>query len=611
MSKHLLILICLACAAFSLDGFAGAGRTSAAVPSTTTYVYTGSEQTFPVPPNVTGIDVIMYGGPGAPCCGGALFPQGGDPGFVEADIPVPAGVSTLYVEVGGGGTAGAGGWNGGGAGPAGGGGASDIRTVSCGACTNGGSTASLNSRLVVAGGGGGASAAQAGGNAGYTVSTQCSLCGAQATPVLNAGGAAATQSAVTAYCQGKGDMDGEPGSDGFLGVGGAAATFFLTGPVDGGGGGGWYGGGGGGQCYGSGAVATARAGAGGGGSTGVPNGLNVVIATAASISAGQVGIATPVPTPSTTPTVSGGVEVGDALSESHAQWSSAELPVSGYSYRWERCNTSGASCTPIGGAIGPTYTLVHADDGHTIRVQETAVNFFGSSAAPATSTATAVVGEPPLSTAAPTVTGIPTEGATLLEKHAAWTDAPLTGYHVQWLRCGELSCSPIGGATAYSYTLGAADIGSTIKVQETATNSFGTSAAATSAATPTVQATKFELLGPPKAQARRVSFMLSCDAAAGAVCRGSAQVTTLERRVRGKVVALLERPKKHSKTALLGSKGIMLAAGAQEKIVVAINLRGAQLLAHFPRIPATLTITLLNTNPPAKLVARTTIRRRR
>ena len=366
-----------------------------------TYTYTGSEQTFAVPANVTGVDVVAVGAQGATFSDDIVTEAGGAGGELTApEVPLPAGTSTLYVEVGGVGTAGAGGWNGGGGGPLGGGGASDIRTVSCStSCATGGSAASLNSRLAVAGGGGGASDDAVGGFSENRGGESCDLCGGGGR--LTEAGTAQSATEVTSYCKGEGDQNGEVGNDGELGLGGAGAYLFLTGtPESGGGGGGWYGGAGGAQCYDSGAVATAIAGSGGGGGSGtVAPSYSVLFAD--TTDPAEVIITAPVPTATTTPTVAGGLTVGDMLSETHAQWSTP-MPLTGYTYQWERCDASGASCTAIAGATAQTYTLVTGDLGDTMRVQEIAENFYGTSATPSTSAASGVIGEPPSATSVTT-----------------------------------------------------------------------------------------------------------------------------------------------------------------------------------------------------------------
>lgn len=123
---------------------------------------------------------------------------------------------------------------------------------------------------------------------------------------------------------------------------------------------------------------------------------------------------------------------------------------------------------------------------------------------------------------------------------------------------------------------------------------------------PTV--TKFMLVASPVASSTGVSFSLACQAAAGSVCRGLAQLTTLERLLGTRIVALNARSKRHSKRVLVGATSFTLAAGAQKKIAVPLNRTGKRLLARFKRIPATLKITLLNTKPPTTITTKTTIK---
>lgn len=227
--------------------------------------YTGGEQTLVVPAGVSDVAITAVGAPG----GGSL---GGASGTASATVTVTPG-STLYVEVGGAGTAVAGGFNGGGApgtgassgGAGGGGGASDVRTI-CMACAN-----SLASRLVVAAGGGGSGAfglpngeiaaggaADAGGQAGLTSTGNTSDKGG------GGGGAASGSSGGALGAGGAADSGGTPGGPGTagafgLGGNGGGGTANTTG---GGGGGGYQGGGGGG---GGGASIGDQGGGGGGG----------------------------------------------------------------------------------------------------------------------------------------------------------------------------------------------------------------------------------------------------------------------------------------------------------------------------------------------------------
>lgn len=210
-------------------GGLGAGVSPAAAADTTTFTYTGGEQTYTVPTGVHALSITAYGAPGGSGPKGA----GGGGAVVDAIVPVVAG-TTLYVQVGGVGSAGgAGGFNGGGHGVAGGGGgASDVRTQPRSV-----SLTALDSRLVVAGGGGG-TAYGTGGYAGHTSVVGAGDGGKGSIAVAGPGGDGGL--GPPAGLGGKGRLAPD-GDDGTLGSGGASSLF-----AGGGGGGGYYGGGGGG-----------------------------------------------------------------------------------------------------------------------------------------------------------------------------------------------------------------------------------------------------------------------------------------------------------------------------------------------------------------------------
>jgi len=215
---------------------------TAADPVTQTFTFTGAEQQFSVPANVTSLHVVLVGGKGGDLDGDA---SGGLGARVEADLAVVPG-TTLYVEVGGNGggegSSPVGGFNGGGNGgsctlalsvAAGGGGASDIRTAPRALA------GTLASRLIVAGAGGGRGDDGNGGAAGA------------AGAGLRAGGAGTLVG---------GGAGASGGGNGSLGQGGDGATSNFG--CGAGGGGGYYGGGGGGAT-----TNVISGGAGGGGSS--------------------------------------------------------------------------------------------------------------------------------------------------------------------------------------------------------------------------------------------------------------------------------------------------------------------------------------------------------
>jgi Glycine rich protein len=213
----------------------------AASPVDVPFAYTGAEQHFDVPADVTTVHVVLIGGRG-----GSGQQAGGHGARVVADVDVTPS-QTLYIEVGGSGVTGAAGFNGGGlpgsvgfAIPGGGGGGSDIRTIPRA------SAGSLASRVLVAGGGGGGAtgAGDVGGDAG------------SAGGGPNGGGAGGSSAGGAGGTAGDGTH--EPGTAGSLGAGGGGGR---SPDFDGaGGGGGYYGGGGGGS-------GPSSSGGGGGGSS--------------------------------------------------------------------------------------------------------------------------------------------------------------------------------------------------------------------------------------------------------------------------------------------------------------------------------------------------------
>jgi hypothetical protein len=96
---------------------------------------------------------------------------------------------------------------------------------------------------------------------------------------------------------------------------------------------------------------------------------------------------------------------------------------------------------------------------------------------------------PPSNTSAPTISGPPERHATLNASAGSWNGTTPISYAYQWLRCNDSgsSCKSIGHAKSASYEVSGNDVGNTLRVQVTATNSAG-SGQATSAQTAKVSA---------------------------------------------------------------------------------------------------------------------------
>ena len=97
----------------------------------------------------------------------------------------------------------------------------------------------------------------------------------------------------------------------------------------------------------------------------------------------------------------------------------------------------------------------------------------------------------PVNTAVPVVVGTLRQQQPLSASTGSWSNNP-TGYAYQWRRCGTggLSCVDIASAVSSAYRVQAADVGSTLRVQVTASNAAGLGVPAASAATAGVQASR-------------------------------------------------------------------------------------------------------------------------
>jgi hypothetical protein len=218
-----------------------------------TFSYTGSEQTWTVPSDVTEVTAKCYGA-GGDTGGSSNVPGTG--GYGEKTFDVSPG-ETLYIYVGGAASGNSGGWNGGGDGSStsnenggGGGGGSDVR--------QGGNT--LSDRVTIAAGGGGAGGVYdntyGDGGDGGGDSGQNGEIGDSSSSNAGEGGGGGTQSSGgPAGADDDGTVNATSGS---LGSGGTGSS--QDGRGGAGGGGGYYGGGGGG-------AGTNGGGGGGGGSS--------------------------------------------------------------------------------------------------------------------------------------------------------------------------------------------------------------------------------------------------------------------------------------------------------------------------------------------------------
>jgi len=199
---------------------------------------------------------------------------------------------------------------------------------------------------------------------------------------------------------------------------------------------------------------------------------------AVSAPTGVVTLAAP-PVASSQPSAVGPTARGSTLTATGSTWTGDGPLVFGY--RWERCGAAGGGCATIPGASGQSYLLGASDVGFRLQVVVTATNAFGSGRI--SSILSGVIGSAPTSLAPPTLTGTMEVGQTLSAEPGRWTGTGPLVYTYVWQRCSRAgaSCASLAGATWSSYTLGADDLGSRLRVLVTASGPLGSATAASAA----------------------------------------------------------------------------------------------------------------------------------
>jgi hypothetical protein len=194
-----------------------------------------------------------------------------------------------------------------------------------------------------------------------------------------------------------------------------------------------------------------------------------------------------VPSNTVLPAITGTAAVGQTLTTSDGTW--AESPTS-FTYEWLRCPSSGGSadgsdCASIGVSTN-SYAVASGDVGFTLRSRVTAVNSDGQAKAVSNATAVVVAQAGPPNTAPPSISGTATVGSTLTANPGTWTGSSIT-FSYQWRQCDDAgaNCTSITGATGSTYVIASGDVGHTIRVAVTGTDSTGPNTV-TSAQTATV-----------------------------------------------------------------------------------------------------------------------------
>jgi hypothetical protein len=179
------------------------------------------------------------------------------------------------------------------------------------------------------------------------------------------------------------------------------------------------------------------------------------------------------------PKISGVKADGQLLSASNGLWKGT--PPFSYAYRWEACDALGASCSVIAGATASTYRPITSQLAGKLRVIVTASNAVGEASATSRPTSKIKPG-PPVSIAAPAVSGSLQEGQTLTASSGGWAGTGPFAFSYQWLRCAISGggCEQIPGATSPTYAAGAEDLAHNLAVVVTASGLLGTASATSS-----------------------------------------------------------------------------------------------------------------------------------
>jgi hypothetical protein len=205
--------------------------------------------------------------------------------------------------------------------------------------------------------------------------------------------------------------------------------------------------------------------------------LITVLATVlvAGVAAASSAAATGPPKSTARPTITGTAVVGKVLSAHPGSWSGT-LPIT-FKFQWARCSATGTGCTNITEAAQSQSFILTSDDlGHKLVIHVTATNSAGTNSRDSLPTAVVKPApvNAPVNTTPPAISGSPIEGNTMTASNGSWSGATAT-YAYQWQRCDTAGadCHSILGASSQTYTPTSLDVGGTLRVVVTATNSNG------------------------------------------------------------------------------------------------------------------------------------------
>ena len=199
------------------------------------------------------------------------------------------------------------------------------------------------------------------------------------------------------------------------------------------------------------------------------------------------------------PVISGTVQVDEELTALTDGIMDEDELDDVFTYQWVRVDADGTSNEEdITDETDATYTLTADERGKKVKVEVRFVDILGGEETRTSAPTATLAGAPNTAvTGAPTITGTAQVGETLTAVTTGIMDADgLTSptYTYQWIRVDGTDEADIASANSSTYTLGDADLGTTLKVRVTFDDDLGHTETLTSAATATVGAVA---TGPP------------------------------------------------------------------------------------------------------------------
>jgi hypothetical protein len=187
--------------------------------------------------------------------------------------------------------------------------------------------------------------------------------------------------------------------------------------------------------------------------------------------------------------------VGHFLTAGVGSWDGA-FPIT-YKFQWKRCDAAdrlNGTCVDIASATSSVYVPTSSDLGKRLRVQVTATNSLGSASQNSEATEVVVAIAPKVRTT-PEINGGNVVDTPLTLTAGVWEGSLPITFTYSWRRCnpvGDLAtCVPIPGATSSTYTPAVGDIGFSIRVWITGTNTQGSDTAITNHTFPIVDKAHF------------------------------------------------------------------------------------------------------------------------